>query len=183
MKWLRPPAHTRLSLNGIPVVPLFRTEHLVQLTKNLGDFSTPLIGSPDRVHNIRLSLEAINNTIVMPGEVFSFNGVVGERTPERGYRNAPIILGEAVVPGVGGRGVPDFHHPVQRGAPGGAGDRGTPHSLHCPELHQAMAWDAAVAWPYTDFKFRNDSDWPVIVKAEVQRWRVRVWILGREGEE
>ena len=131
------PAHTRLSLNGIPVVPLFRTEHLVQLTKNLGDFSTPLIGSPDRVHNIRLSLEAINNTIVMPGEVFSFNGVVGERTPERGYRNAPIILGEAVVPGVGGGVCQTSTTLYNAGAPGGAGDRGTPHSLHCPELHQA----------------------------------------------
>lgn len=96
------PAHTRLELKGIPVVPLFRTEHLMELTHILGDFSTPLMGSPDRVHNIRLSLQAINNTIVMPGEIFSFNEVVGERTPERGYRNAPIILGEAVVPGVGG---------------------------------------------------------------------------------
>ena len=64
------PAHTKLDLEGIPVVPLFRTEHLVQLTDVLGDFSTPVIGSPDRVHNIRLSLQAINNTIVMPGEVF-----------------------------------------------------------------------------------------------------------------
>ena len=92
------PAHTKLDLEGIPVVPLFRTEHLVQLTDVLGDFSTPVIGSPDRVHNIRLSLQAINNTIVMPGEVFSFNEVVGERTPEAGYRNAPIILGRLWFP-------------------------------------------------------------------------------------
>ena len=56
--------------------------------------STPLMGGPDRVHNIRLSLAAINNTLVMPGEVFSFNGVVGERTKREGYHNAPIILGE-----------------------------------------------------------------------------------------
>ena len=176
------PAHTRLSLNGIPVVPLFRTEHLVQLTKNLGDFSTPLIGSPDRVHNIRLSLEAINNTIVMPGEVFSFNGVVGERTPERGYRNAPIILGEAVVPGVGG-GVcqtsTTLYNAVRLAGLEIVERR--IHSIAPSYIKHGM--DAAVAWPYTDFKFRNDSDWPVIVKAEVQKWRVRVWILGREGEE
>ena len=176
------PAHTRLSLNGIPVVPLFRTEHLVQLTKNLGDFSTPLIGSPDRVHNIRLSLEAINHTIVTPGEGFSFNGGAGERTPERGYRNAPIILGEAVVPGVGG-GVcqtsTTLYNAVRLAGLEIVERR--IHSIAPSYIKHGM--DAAVAWPYTDFKFRNDSDWPVIVKAEVQKWRVRVWILGREGEE
>jgi vancomycin resistance protein YoaR len=174
------PAHTRLELKGIPVVPLFRTEHLMELTHILGDFSTPLMGSPDRVHNIRLSLQAINNTIVMPGEIFSFNEVVGERTPERGYRNAPIILGEAVVPGVGG-GVcqtsTTLYNAVRLAGLEIVERR--IHSIAPSYIKHGM--DAAVAWPYTDFKFRNDSASPVIVKAEVQKWRVRVWILGKEG--
>ena len=174
------PAHTRLELKGIPVVPLFRTEHLMELTHILGDFSTPLMGSPDRVHNIRLSLQAINNTIVMPGEIFSFNEVVGERTPERGYRNAPIILGEAVVPGVGG-GVcqtsTTLYNAVRLAGLEIVERR--IHSIAPSYIKHGM--DAAVAWPYTDFRFRNDSASPVIVKAEVQKWRVRVWILGKEG--
>lgn len=53
------------------------------------------------------------------------------------------------------------------------------HSIAPSYIKHGM--DAAVAWPYTDFKFRNDSASPVIVKAEVQKWRVRVWILGKEG--
>ena len=40
--------------------------------------------------------------------------------------------------------------------------------------------DATVAWPHTDFKFRNNSDHRVIVKAGIQGWRVRVWIVGRK---
>ncbi|HPT83105.1 MAG TPA: VanW family protein [Limnochordia bacterium] len=176
------PAHTKLDLRGIPVVPLFRTEHLAQLTEVLGDFSTPLMGSPDRVHNIRLSLQAINNTIVMPGEVFSFNEVVGERTPEKGYRNAPIILGEAVVPGVGG-GVcqtsTTLYNAVRLAGLEIVERR--IHSIAPSYIKHGM--DAAVAWPYTDFKFRNSLEWPVIVRAEIQKWRVRVWILGREGSE
>lgn len=176
------PAHAKLQLRGIPVVPLFRTEHLAELTKTLGDFSTPLMGSPDRVHNIRLSLQAINNTIVMPGEVFSFNEVVGERTPEKGYRNAPIILGEAVVPGVGG-GVcqtsTTLYNAVRLAGLEIVERR--IHSIAPSYIKHGM--DAAVAWPYTDFKFRNNSEWPVIVKAEIQKWRVRVWILGREGSD
>ena len=45
--------------------------------------------SSARIHNIRLALETINGTCLEPGEVFSFNGVVGERTEETGYRPAP----------------------------------------------------------------------------------------------
>ena len=45
--------------------------------------------SSARLHNIRLALSTINGTCVEPGEVFSFNGVVGERTKAAGYRPAP----------------------------------------------------------------------------------------------
>ena len=43
------PAHTRLALTGIEIVPFLRTEHLLELDTILGDFSTPLMGSPARV--------------------------------------------------------------------------------------------------------------------------------------
>lgn len=176
------PAKSRIALQGIEVVPSLRTEHLAELTDVLGDFSTPLLGSPGRVENIRLSLAAINNTVVLPGEVFSFNEVVGERTVERGYRNAPIILGEAVVPGVGGgvcQSSTTLYNAV-REAQMEIVERRI-HSVAPSYIKHGL--DATVAWPYTDFKFMNDSDTPVIVRAEIQGWRVRVWILGKDGGE
>lgn len=173
------PAKSRVELRAIEVVPFLRTEHLIELTDLLGDFSTPVLGSPDRVQNIRLSLAAINNTVVLPGEVFSFNEVVGERTVEKGYRNAPIILGEAVVPGVGGgicQSSTTLYNAV-REAQMEIVERRI-HSIAPSYIKHGL--DAAVAWPYTDFKFMNDSSTPVIVKAEIQGWRVRVWILGKD---
>lgn len=181
-KVLKAPARSRLDLEGIDVVPYWRTEHLVGLTDLLGDFSTPLMGSPDRVQNIRLSLEAITNTVVLPGEVFSFNEIVGERTVERGYRNAPIILGEAVVPGVGGgvcQSSTTLYNAVRQAELEIVERR--IHSVAPSYIKHGL--DATVAWPHTDFKFKNNSSTPVIVKAEVQKWRVRVWILGKEGGE
>ncbi|NLL42722.1 MAG: VanW family protein [Firmicutes bacterium] len=174
------PAKSRIALEGIEVVPFVRTEHLQELVDVLGDFSTPLIGSPGRVENIRLSLAAINNSVVLPGEVFSFNGTVGERTVEKGYRNAPIILGEAVVPGVGGgicQSSTTLYNAVRL-----AGLEIVERRIHSiAPSYIKHGLDAAVAWPYTDFKFKNDSQTPVIVKAEIQGWRVRVWILGKDG--
>lgn len=169
---------TELKVERVEIVPQLRTEHLAELTKVLGDFSTPVMGSPARVNNIRLSLAAINNTLVLPGEVFSFNGVVGERTPEKGYRNAPIILGEAVVPGVGG-GICQTSTTLYN-AVRAAGLEVVERRIHsiAPSYIQ-HGRDATVAWPHTDFKFRNNTEHPVIVRAGIQGWRVRVWIVGR----
>ena len=130
------------------------------------------------MENIRLSLAAINNTVVLPGEVFSFNETVGERTVEKGYKNAPIILGEAVVPGVGGgicQSSTTLYNAVRL-----AGLEIVERRIHSvAPSYIKHGLDATVAWPHTDFKFKNDSDRPVIVKAEIQGWRVRVWIWGK----
>lgn len=96
------PANAQLEPVLIETVPLVRAEHLEPLQVVIGDFSTSVMGSPGRVSNLRLALAAINNTLVLPGEVFSFNEVVGERTPEKGYKPAPVIYGEAVADAVGG---------------------------------------------------------------------------------
>ena len=58
---------------------------------------------PTAPENLRLACEAINGTILNPGEVFSFNDVVGERTAEKGYKPATIYAdGGASVDDLGG---------------------------------------------------------------------------------
>lgn len=182
VKIMQAPQDSQIKLEAIEVLPWVREEHLVELTELLGDFSTPLLGSPGRIENIRLSLEAINNQLLLPGETFSFNAVVGERTVERGYRNAPIILGESVVPGVGG-GICQSSTTLYN-ASRQAGLEIIERQIHSlAPSYIKHGLDAAVAWPYTDFKFKNTLPDPIIVKAEIQKWRVRVWILGKKGED
>lgn len=173
------PSNTRIEPTFIEIIPLIRTEHLEPLRDILGDFSTSVMGSPGRVTNMRLSLAAINNTLLLPGEVFSFNEIVGERTVEKGYKPAPIIFGETVAPGVGG-GVcqvsSTLYNAVRR-ADLEIVERRI-HSIAPSYIQHGM--DATVAWPYTDFKFRNNNEYPIIVKGAIQGWRVRVWIVGRK---
>lgn len=171
-------SHTNLRPVLIEVVPLLRSEQLEQLVTTLGDFSTQLMGSPGRINNIKLSLDAINNTLLMPGEVFSFNGVVGERTSERGYKPAPVIYGESVADGVGG-GICQVSSTLYN-----AVDRADLeiverriHSIAPSYIQHGK--DATVAWPHTDFKFRNNQAEPIIIKGGIQGWRVRMWIVGR----
>ena len=73
------------------------------LTAVLGSYTTNFDASnANRTHNIELASTKISGTLVKPGEVFSFNDVVGERTAEAGYDDAPVIIDGKLVPGIGG---------------------------------------------------------------------------------
>ena len=79
---------------------------------SLGRYETGLIGSWQQAENIKLAVAELNNTLVRPGEEFSFNKVVGADGGAR-LSPAPIFVGEAVVPGVGG-GLSGVEHPTMR---------------------------------------------------------------------
>ena len=55
-----------------------------------------------RTNNIDISVKAINGKVILPGEIFSFNDVLGERTKERGYMEAPVIIDNKIESGLGG---------------------------------------------------------------------------------
>jgi len=69
----------------------------------IGGASTKLLDkTPERLHNIRLAIEAINGITIRPGEEFSFNDTVGERSEERGYKKATALFGREKVQEFGG---------------------------------------------------------------------------------
>jgi vancomycin resistance protein YoaR len=160
------------------VYPRIRTADLEQITATLAGYATGLIGSWQRTENIKLAAAAINNTLLMPGEEFSFNGVVGERTAERGYRAAPIFVGEGVVPGLGGGicQVSSTLYNVVLRTPGLIVTERVPHSRRVAYVPPGK--DATVAWPHTDFKFRNERKTPIVIRAQVYRGRIAIEIDG-----
>lgn len=68
----------------------------------LGTFSTRYSNNPDRTTNLRLASNSMSGKVLMPGEVFSFNSIVGKRTEARGYKNAAIYADGTVQDGLGG---------------------------------------------------------------------------------
>lgn len=69
----------------------------------LGTFSTTYnTDNTNRVTNLELASKKINGTIILPGEIFSYNKVVGERTIAQGYKEAAVYSGGKVVDGIGG---------------------------------------------------------------------------------
>ena len=79
-----------------------------------GEFTTYFPYAPYRNVNIGRAAELINGTVLKPGETFSLNGIVGERTAANGFVEGFIIKGGKFKRGAGRRGLAERDHDVQR---------------------------------------------------------------------
>lgn len=143
----------------------------------ISSFTTETTSSANRNTNIRLSAEAITNKTVLPGETFSFNEATGQRTEAKGYKPAAAIAGGETFDEIGG-GVcqtsSTLFNAVAR-ANLTITDR-DPHAW--PSNYVEKGEDATVNWPNLDFRFRNDTDWPIFIVANYANRKVTVEIYG-----
>jgi vancomycin resistance protein YoaR len=133
----------------------------------------------ERTYNLRLAASKLDGAVVMPGEVFDFNGVVGPRDEANGYRVAPVIAQGELVDGLGG-GTCQISGTLH-GAAFFAGMEITeryPHSR--PSYYIKLGLDATVVYPTINFRFKNPFDFPVVLHQTVQNGVVRAEILGPE---
>ena len=130
----------------------------------LGEFTTSFAGSiPNRCSNINLAVNSINNVILLPGETFSYNQTLGERTEEAGYLMAGAYDNGEVIEAIGG-GICQVSSTLCVAV-----------RLANLEYHRAChqfrvnymdaGLDATVDWPNRDFTFVNTRDYPVKIHA------------------
>lgn len=149
----------------------------------LGEKSTTLSGSSsNRVTNITLAAQAINGTILNPGEEFSFNGTVGERTAQKGYKAAGAYSGGQSVQEIGG-GICQVSSTIYYCAL--LGDlKITARDEHMfPVAYLPMGLDATVSWGSLDFRFVNSTNYPLKIIAYVQNGQLYVQLVGTDEDE
>lgn len=135
-----------------------------------------------RSTNIRLATEAIDGTVLQPGETFSLNGVVGRRTAAKGYQTAIIFQNGKQVEGLGG-GVCQVSSTVY-GAVLYADLQVTERSSHQFQVsYTSVSQDAAVYYGSQDFQFVNDTDNPIKIAASASNGSLTVTIYGTKTEE
>ena len=143
----------------------------------ISSYTTSTTSNKNRNTNISLSAQAINGTTVLPGETFSFNAATGERTAEKGYKPATAISGGATRDEIGG-GVcqtsSTLFNAVAR-ANLEIVDR-SPHAW--PSSYVEKGFDATVNWPDLDFKFKNNTDWPIFIIAAYANQKVSASVYG-----
>ena len=135
--------------------------------------------SSNRIENIRLAMSIIDGTRLAPGEQFSFNDRVGERTKARGFKVATAYSGGTVTEEVGG-GICQvsttlFNAVVKADL---RVDERHPHSLTVSYVD--LGKDAAVDWENKDLKFTNTSEDYVFICCQVtDDKRLRIGVFGR----
>ena len=93
----------KFSLPTIVLKPTILASNFQKYTNLRSDFSTNISSSSaDRKHNIKNALTSLNMREILPGEIFSFNKIIGRRTEANGYRPAKIIVNNEFVDGLGG---------------------------------------------------------------------------------
>ncbi len=134
---------------------------------------TSTSGSSDnRVNNIELALKTLNGTCVLPGETFSFNATIGQRTKDRGYKMAGAFSSGMATEEVGG-GICQVSTTLFNAVVKADLEviERQPHSRTIHYVDEGK--DAAVSWPNQDFKFTNNSDFPVYIVAGMNESRSR----------
>ncbi len=143
----------------------------------ISSYTTKTTDNKNRNTNIQLSCEAINGVRVGPGEIFSFNGATGERTAAKGYKPATAISGGQNIEEVGG-GVCQTSSTLFNAAARANLEIVTRSPHAWPSSYVEKGMDATVNWPGLDFKFRNNTDWPVYIVATYASRKVTVELYG-----
>ncbi len=148
----------------------------------LASADTDHVYNPNRTTNLTLAARALNGTIVGPGELFSFNRTVGERTEEKGYKPAAIYSGGQTVDGVGG-GICQVASTLYYCALYADLEivERTEHQFAVEYVPYGM--DATIYWGALDFKFRNNTDYPIRIDASVSGGQVHVKLVGTETKD
>lgn len=172
-------ARARLALAEARAEPTAETLAAMRLERRIVTFETAFNPRETaRVDNILLAAGAIDGTLLAPGEVFSFNEVVGPRTFERGYQDAPVIINGKLVPDVGG-GVCQVSSTLHVAFLMTGMERVAARNHSIPISYLPMGWDAAVAGDWLDLRYRNNTGGHVYIRMEVPRpGRLQVSLYG-----
>jgi len=127
----------------------------------LGRYETNLGGSTGgRIENIRLSANSISGVVLGKGDRFSFNALIGDTTPDKGYQLGKEIVDGKLVDGYGG-GVCQTSSTLFNAADQ-AGLKMVERTTHSKEVgYVPKGRDATIAYPYLDLVFENTNDVPV----------------------
>lgn len=172
-------------------IPLKITEPKIKV-KDLGDklFKQTLAkyttiydaGNTNRAHNIALAAKTINGTILLPGETFSYNGILGNTNKEKGYKVGTAYVGGKVVESYGG-GICQVSSTLYNAALYANLEIVERHNHSYAVNYVPAGRDATVAYGGKNFRFKNSRSYPVKIVAGAKNGVVSISIMGIKEEK
>jgi vancomycin resistance protein YoaR len=147
------------------------------ITGVVASYTTTYGGTPGRLHNVQLVARLIDDTLIAPGQVFSFNETTGERNADRGFQEAPVIINGELQNAIGG-GVCQVSTTVFNAAfeAGLSIEARTNHALYIS--HYPLGRDATVNFPDLDLEFTNDTGTWLLLRTFVGAGSLTVNLYG-----
>lgn len=135
----------------------------------------------NRTTNIKLASEKINGSILMPGETFSYNKTVGERTIKAGYKEASIYMNGKVVDGIGG-GICQVSSTLYNAVLEANLEIVSRRNHYFITSYVSASRDATVSYGTIDFKFKNTRNYPIKISCTSQNGICQISIYGIKEE-
>lgn len=148
----------------------------------LSTFSTNYVNNPNRTTNLIIAASKISGTVLMPGEIFSFNKVVGERTIAAGYKNAAIFVNGQVEDGLAG-GICQVSSTLYDAVIGANLEIKERHNHSKLTSYLPGGKDATVVWGRYDFQFMNNREYPVKIEMSIENGIATASIYGIKSSE
>ena len=136
----------------------------------------------NRTNNLEIATDKIDGTVLMPGEIFSYNQVVGKRTIEEGYRNAKIYENGQVVDGLAG-GICQVSSTLYNAALLSDLEIIERHNHSFTTSYLPAGRDATVVYGVKDLKFQNNRSYPIKISGSLESGILRFTINGIKEED
>ena len=143
----------------------------------LGETRTHVSGTAARISNVKLSAASINNYVMNTGDVFSYNEVVGKRTAENGYQAAPAYVKGETVDEIGG-GICQTSSTLYYACLLGDLEITERYAHRYVPAYILWGADATVSWGGPDYKFTNNTPYPIKIVTEYNKGYLTVKVLG-----
>lgn len=157
-----------ITLTDMTIQPSLTTAdaQAMGITERLATWTIPMSGSAERISNIKLLCSLIDNSLVAPGATWSFNGTTGERTAEKGFKTAPVIINGKHEDQLGG-GICQIATCIFNAACySGLGiEERVNHDFYIASYDDYGFADATVSWRSPDLKWVNDMSTYVLMTA------------------
>lgn len=163
-----------------PVQPSVTVESLKRegIRRKIAEFSTGLQTSGEgRLHNVEAAARSIDGMVLPPGGIFDYAKVVEAAEQSYGFREAPVIFGGKLVPGVGG-GICQVSSTLYNAAIRAGLDIVERRNHSLPVSYVPLGQDATFAQGYINFRFQNTSGQHLLITAQVKEEQLIVKLFG-----
>ena len=171
-----------ISFGYLPAAVTYESIDATLFQDVLGSVSTNHTNDANRNTNLKLACKAINGKLIRPGETFSYNATLGERTEKKGYKPAGAYMAGKSVQTVGG-GICQVSSTLYYACLKADLEivERTAHGFTVSYMPYGM--DATVSWGSLDYKFKNNTDYPIRIEAWVSDGQVHVKLIGTDTKD